>query len=153
MKVVVDTGPIVVLAKAGHLALLPQLFDAVIVPKSVMEGVAGRGEKRPGAEIANRPRIQVKSDPIGQQAFQERQRLGDGEAEAIAIARQEVSGTYLLIDDHSGARTAAFALCSKTAESRRLAANSTRDRRRAKGNRLRHPGSGLDAAWTFQETA
>ncbi len=44
MKVVVDAGPIVALSKAGHLTLLSQLFDEVIVPQSVMGEVAGHGE-------------------------------------------------------------------------------------------------------------
>lgn len=53
MKVVVDAGPIIALAKTGHLALLPQLFDEVSVPERVMAEVSGPGEGRPGAEIAN----------------------------------------------------------------------------------------------------
>lgn len=107
MKVVVDAGPIIALAKTGHLNLLPRLFDEVVVPQSVMAEVAGPGEGRPGTDIARQSWAHVRSDPAGQQQTQKRRRLGDGEAEAIAIARQDVEGTYLLIDDDTGLKTAA----------------------------------------------
>lgn len=107
MKVVVDAGPIVALSKAGQLALLPQLFDEVVVPQSVMEEVAGHGETRPGAEIVHLRWAHVKADPAGRSRLQERHRLGDGEAEAIALSQQDAAGTYLLIDEDSGLKTAA----------------------------------------------
>jgi len=107
MKVVLDAGPIVALSKAGQLTLLPQLFDEVIVPQSVIAEVAGLGEARPGAEIANVPWAHVKADAAGRRKVQERRRLGDGEAEAIALAQQDAPGTYLLIDDDSGFKAAA----------------------------------------------
>jgi hypothetical protein len=78
MKVVVDAGPIVALAKAGQLILLPKLFDEIIVPQSVMDEVAGAGETRPGVEIANSSWAHVKSDPAGRSRIQERRRFGDG---------------------------------------------------------------------------
>jgi predicted nucleic acid-binding protein len=107
MRVVVDAGPIVALSKAGQLTLLPRLFDEVVVPQGVIEEVAGHGESRPGAEIANLPWAVVKADAAGRSKLQERQRLGDGEAEAIALAQHDTAGTYLLIDEDRGFRTAA----------------------------------------------
>jgi predicted nucleic acid-binding protein len=107
MKVVVDAGPIVALSKAGQLTLLPQLFDEVVVPQSVIEELAGHGETRPGAEIANLPWAHVKADATGRSKLQERHRLGDGEAEAIALSQQDAAETYLLIDEDSGFKVAA----------------------------------------------
>ena len=72
MKVVVDAGPIVALSKAGQLTLLPQLFDEVVVPQSVIEEVAGHGETRPCAEIAHLPWAHVKADAAGRSKLQER---------------------------------------------------------------------------------
>jgi hypothetical protein len=36
MRLVVDTGPLIALSKTGHLDLLPQLFDDVVVPAEVI---------------------------------------------------------------------------------------------------------------------
>jgi predicted nucleic acid-binding protein len=107
MKVVLDAGPIVALSKSGQLTLLPELFDEVIVPQSVIAEVAGLGEARAGAEIAKVPWAHVKVDAAGRRKIQERRRLGDGEAEAIALAQQDATRTYLLIDDDSGFKAAA----------------------------------------------
>jgi predicted nucleic acid-binding protein len=106
MKVVVDAGPIVALAKTNQLTLLPQLFDEVIIPESVLEELAGHGETRPGAEIANLPWAHVKADPAGRRKLQEHHRLGDGEAEAIALSQHDTVGTFLLIDEDIGFKAA-----------------------------------------------
>lgn len=45
MIVVPDAGPLIYLAGAGHLELLPQLYDRVVVPRVVLDEivVAGAG--------------------------------------------------------------------------------------------------------------
>ena len=59
MKVILDSGPIIVLSKLGHLHLLPHLFDEVVVPSQVLAEDASPGETRPGAEIRDAPFIRV----------------------------------------------------------------------------------------------
>jgi predicted nucleic acid-binding protein len=51
MRLVVDAGPLVALSKTGHLDLLPQLFDEIVIPAAVLSEVAKPGETRPGSEI------------------------------------------------------------------------------------------------------
>ena len=59
MKVVVDAGPIVALSKAGQLTLLPQLFDEVVVPQSVIEELAGHGGLRGNGRRRFRPVVRA----------------------------------------------------------------------------------------------
>jgi len=107
MKVIVDTGPIIALSKTAHLTLLPRLFEEIVVPQSVLDEVAGPGETRAGAEIADLPWVRVESDEVGRKRVQARHRLGDGEAEAVALAQRDPAGTFLLVDDDSAFKAAA----------------------------------------------
>ena len=47
MRLVVDTGPLIALSKTGHLDLLLQLFDEIVIPAAVLSEVAKPGETRP----------------------------------------------------------------------------------------------------------
>ena len=48
MIAISDSSPIAFLSRIGHLHLLRDMFDAVMVPQAVYDEVALRGRRRPG---------------------------------------------------------------------------------------------------------
>src|SRR5919198_2475778 len=100
MRLVVDTGPLIALSKTGHLDLLPQLFDDILIPAAVLGEVAKPGEMRPGSEIQNRSWIATLGVSIAERvALQKSGDIAAGEAEAILIAAEAPDSTILLIDE------------------------------------------------------
>ena len=106
--VVADTGPLIALARVGHLDLLRRLYAEVRVPTAVHAELA-TDSGRPGAEVlavafeAGWLREHPARD---REAVSELTRLVDvGEAEAIVLAQQE-NARFLLIDDAKGRRVA-----------------------------------------------
>lgn len=105
MRLVVDAGPLIALSKTGHLDLLPQLFDDIVVPAAVLTEIAGPGEERPGSEIRNRSWISTRS--VVTSARLELQKAHDiaaGEAEAILIAAEAPESTVILVDERRARR-------------------------------------------------
>lgn len=102
--IVSDTTPLLHLARAGHLDLLPRLYARIVIPPSVWEEAQLPGEARPesdileeakGAWIAIRslsPRDRRKSESLRRAAP-----VGRGEADAIALA--EALEVAVLMDD------------------------------------------------------
>jgi predicted nucleic acid-binding protein len=107
MRLVVDTGPLIARSKTGHLDLLPQLFDDIVIPASVLGEIAKSGETRPGSEVQNRSWIATLGVSIAERV--ELQQSGDiaaGEAEAILIAAEAPESTVLLVDERRARRIA-----------------------------------------------
>src|SRR5438093_11977254 len=107
MRLVVDTGPLIALSKTGHLDLLPQLFDDIVIPAAVIGEVAKPGETRPGSEITDRRWFATLG--VSRDERVELQKSGDiaaGEAEAILIAAGAPESTVLLIDERRARRIA-----------------------------------------------
>ena len=103
MIVVADSSALIALAAAGHLDVLPQLFEAVQVPDAVRQevdvpGQPYTGELRRFLQDRVTPvdiRLVVLLDPS----------LGPGEMQAMALARQ-MQADVLLIDDLRARRVA-----------------------------------------------
>lgn len=95
MIVVPDAGPLIYLAGAGKLKLLPLLYAEVVVPRIVFDEVTLAGAGLVGArEVAAAPWLRVverASDPVLLA------RLDAGEAAAIPLAQE--LGAMLLVDD------------------------------------------------------
>ena len=107
MRLVVDTGPLIALSKTGHLDLLPQLFDDILIPAAVLGEVAKPGEMRPGSEIQNRSWIATLGVSIAERvALQKSGDIAAGEAEAILIAAEAPNSTVLLTDERRARRLA-----------------------------------------------
>lgn len=108
MKVVLDAGPIIALAKTAHLELLPRLFDEVLVPAAVLREVAPRGERRPGAELRRLPwahPVRVLTSRV--RTLEVTFDIGAGEAAAIAVAESDAAHSIVLMDDRRGLSAAA----------------------------------------------
>jgi predicted nucleic acid-binding protein len=105
MIVVSDAGPLDFPGAAGHLGLLRDLFDRVVVPEAVWREVLTVGPDRPGAAATRASTwIQVMRADEGT-ASRLREQLDPGEAEAIVLAA-EIKADVLLIDDQAGRRVA-----------------------------------------------
>lgn len=103
--VVADSGPLIALATIGHLELLRQLHQEVLVPEAVFGEVVGTSASRPGAQQVaaarwlQRVAVLPPPDPLLLEA------LGLGEAEAIALAIRR-GDALVLIDETEGRRVA-----------------------------------------------
>jgi predicted nucleic acid-binding protein len=102
MLVVADTSPIHYLVLIQHEAILPALYEQVVIPLAVLADLQqSRTPDAVRAWVAHPPAWLEVRQP--RQALDARQfpRLGAGEREAIALA-QELHAPLLLIDDADG---------------------------------------------------
>jgi predicted nucleic acid-binding protein len=106
MSIVSNTSPIINLAFAGLLDLLPQLYGNIVIPHAVWEEIVVQGEGQPGAaELQQAAWVQVSSVNNRELVDALRQELDAGEAEAIALAMQ-LRAEILLMDERLGRETA-----------------------------------------------
>lgn len=105
--VVTDTGPLIALARSGHLRLLELLFREIILPKGVHRELCLE-QPLPGSAELNA--VLSKADSIYRVQAARRietllsELLDPGEAEAIALAAEK--DCLLLIDERKGRRVA-----------------------------------------------
>jgi hypothetical protein len=102
--IVADATPLLHLARAGHLDLLPKLYERVVVPTSVWEEATGQEEPRSEAQVlreASQAWLEIRPLPARQrrasESFRRGAPVGRGEADAIALA--EGLRTPVLMDD------------------------------------------------------
>jgi len=102
--IVSDATPLLHLARAGLLDLLPRLYTRVVVPPSVWEEVRVHGEPRPEShslEEASERWIEVRplsaKERRKSEAFRRAAPVGRGEADALALA--EALKAAVLMDD------------------------------------------------------
>lgn len=102
--IVADATPLLHLARAGHMDLLPKLYERVLVPTSVWEEAVGQGEPRSESQVlrdASRTWLEVRSlsahERRASESFLRGAPVGRGEADAIALA--EALRTPVLMDD------------------------------------------------------
>ena len=96
--IVADSSPLIGLARIGRLGLLPQLGRRIIVPRAVWVEVTGARTDAPGAaEVAAQTWIEV-MEADSRVVAPLLILVGQGEAEAVALAQREASAV-LLMDD------------------------------------------------------
>ena len=104
-EIVINTGPLLALAAAGRLDVLPALFRRIVVPEEVWREVAVGG--RTGfalAELSAAPWLDKRAAPTPLTPFLT-VALDAGEASVIALALAEKIPT-VAIDETSGRRLA-----------------------------------------------
>lgn len=106
MIVVADTSPITNLLQIDQLELLKELFDEIVVPRSVADELADARSPRP-LDVATVAWIEVRY-PRGEPPPDLPDALDAGERDAIRLAL-ELSADLLLMDEEAG-RTAARTL-------------------------------------------
>jgi len=104
--VVADTGPLIGLGRVGHLNLLRELYQRILIPPAVHDELR-LGSGRPGAEqsaeavaqgwLQVRETSRVSAPSVSELVLV----LDLGEAEAILLA-EEVECRFLLIDERKG---------------------------------------------------
>lgn len=107
MTVVTNAGPLIALARIDQLALLPALYDEVIMPFAVRDEVLGARKRQTGtAALAEAEWLHAHpvSDPTAVALL--RERLDAGESETIVLALQ-VDADIVLMDEARGRRIAA----------------------------------------------
>ena len=96
--IIADSSPLIGLARIEHLGLLPQLARRIGVPRAVWTEVTSARTDAPGAsEVAAQTWIEV-LEADWQVVAPLLIMVGQGEAEAIALAQRE-SSSILLLDD------------------------------------------------------
>ena len=102
VTVVADAGPLIYLAGAGLLALLPQLYDRVVTPRVVFDEIVVAGAGLLGAgEVAAATWLVLEDAPPSPELLRT---LGRGEAAAIPLA-ERLQAT-MLCDDAAARATA-----------------------------------------------
>lgn len=106
MTVVLDSSALITLARIGRLDLLHRIVGVIHVPNAVFEEVVQKGAGRPGsAEVAEARWIHRHNVRDTASAEGLGGRVGRGEAEAIALAK-ELGADILVIDDAVARRLA-----------------------------------------------
>jgi predicted nucleic acid-binding protein len=103
---VVDASALITLARIGSLELLHQLADRIVIPDAVYRESVTQAQGRPGSvEIAQAHWIV--RQPVTNRAHVMRllNRVGQGEAEAIALALQ-IRADAVVLDDATARRLA-----------------------------------------------
>jgi hypothetical protein len=118
VKVIADSSFLIALATVDALSLLSKIFPEVKIPGAVYDEVVTQGTGLPGAEeVANAEWIKrfVVKDTNKVKAYRA-ERLGAGEAEALALA-EELKADLVLVDDERAwevARQKGFAYMRST---------------------------------------
>lgn len=102
MNVVSNTSPLIFLAKIERLALLPALYDRVLIPSAVIEELYAKAVSERwliDKYIQKKPFSIHKVEPSYLQRVKIH-KLDKGEHAAIALALQENSNLVLLDDKH-----------------------------------------------------
>lgn len=105
MRIVVNSGPLISLARIGQLDLLPRLFGEILAPSAVLREVTG-DESRPGAVLVKSAEW-LRLGEVSDRSAVERllSSLGEGESEVLILA-QELGATAVL-DERRGRAVAA----------------------------------------------
>lgn len=105
MTAVVNTSPLIVLAKLRRLDLLPALYGGILIPQAVADEVLAKpGLVTPELQrLLDRPRVRAAQNRALVRTLT--LNLGTGEAEAIAVV-VETGDVLLVMDDADGRRVA-----------------------------------------------
>jgi predicted nucleic acid-binding protein len=107
VKVVADSSFLIALATIDALPLLSRIFSELFIPEAVYDEVVTQGAGLPGAEeVASAAWIkQTRVEDADKVRAYRAERLGEGEAEALALA-EELNAGLVLVDDEQAWETA-----------------------------------------------
>lgn len=102
MKVVADSSPIISCARAGKIHLIRDVYSNIIIPPAVYKEIIIDGSGKPGHdELKNGISVWIEIKEPEDKALVStlNRKLGSGESEAIALAKELSS--FLLVDEIS----------------------------------------------------
>ncbi|EDX73831.1 hypothetical protein MC7420_5711 [Coleofasciculus chthonoplastes PCC 7420] len=105
MIIVSNTSPINYLILIGYIHLLPELFQQIIIPKTVYRELSDASAPSPVQNWIATPPDWLKIQPVNQPSDTILDLLDPGERAAIILA-QEINADLLLLDDMKARRTA-----------------------------------------------
>jgi predicted nucleic acid-binding protein len=106
--IVCNTGPLIALAMAGHLGVLPRLYRRILIPEAVFQEAVGSGMGRIGAEeIAAADWVEPIPDSLPLEPLLAKE-LGPGESAVIAAAHH-LGARLVLLDERRARRIAEHA--------------------------------------------
>ena len=106
-KVIVNSTPLIALAKVDRLDLLRRMYGGAIIPEAVYREVTEKDDIAARRIRAAREWIEVRrvSPDLDRRMY--RAKLHDGEVEVMLLA-QEISADVVVIDDGAARRTAEY---------------------------------------------
>lgn len=104
MTAVSNASPL--FARVGRLDLLGEIYSTVFVPPAVWREVVEAGARPGAAAIAQAAWLQRRTIATPPSTIRGTERIGPGEAEAIALASEFAGSVPLLLDDLKGRRVA-----------------------------------------------
>jgi predicted nucleic acid-binding protein len=102
---VFDASPVIILAKAGHFDLIPQLVEPAFIPRTVVDEIDAGSPGDPAIKYVARAGWLTTVEPATPLSPIATWRLGPGETEVLEYARQNV-GTIAVLDDKAARRAA-----------------------------------------------
>lgn len=85
--IVADSGPIISLARANKLRLIPAVYPKIILPSAVWEEIVIKGKNKPGsAEIKEATWVSIQKPNNQIEIKKLKKQFGDGESEAMVLA-------------------------------------------------------------------
>ena len=105
MIIVSNTSPINYLILIGHINLLPELFQQIIIPQAVYSELSDASAPSPVQTWIATPPDWLKIQPVSQPSDAILALLDPGERAAILLA-QELNADLILLDDMKARRTA-----------------------------------------------
>jgi len=106
--VVADAGPLIGMARIGHINLLQSLYNSIIIPPRVFEELkvsSGKPGARAVSRAINDAWIKVVELKRGSESASLHLMVDTGEAESIQLALEQ-NADLLIIDDKRGRKTA-----------------------------------------------
>jgi predicted nucleic acid-binding protein len=107
MQIVLNSSPLIFLAKLSYLNQFIEYPDDFYIPQSVAEEISAKSD--PASQtiqtLINAGKLQVRTSSLITLLNSLNQRLGKGESEAIALGI-ELNADYVLLDDSTARRDA-----------------------------------------------
>ena len=106
-KIIVNSTPLIALAKANKLEILKEMYEHIIIPEAVYREVTEKDDVAAQRIEAAREWIEVRKVVSNLDRRMYKAKLHDGEVEVMLLA-QEIGADAVIIDDGAARKTAEY---------------------------------------------
>ena len=106
-KIIVNSTPLIALAKANKLEILKEMYEHIIIPEAVYREVTEKDDIAAQRIEAAREWIEVRKVDSNLDRRMYKAKLHDGEVEVMLLA-QEIGADAVVIDDGAARKTAEY---------------------------------------------